>query len=62
MPAEARGTTDARVITWLSQHGRSIDRFNRLTREKGLHPANLATAWVRYSDGITCPIVGVSSR
>jgi aryl-alcohol dehydrogenase-like predicted oxidoreductase len=61
MPAEARGKTDARVITWLSQHGRSIDRFNRFAREKGIHPANLATAWVRYSDGITCPIVGVSS-
>jgi aryl-alcohol dehydrogenase-like predicted oxidoreductase len=61
MPAEARGKTDARVITWLSQHGSSIDRFNRLAKDRGIHPANLATAWVRYSDAVTCPIVGVSS-
>jgi len=61
MPSGARGTTDARVITWLSQHGSSIDRFNRFAKEKGIHPANLATAWVRHSDAVTCPIVGVSS-
>ncbi len=61
MPAEARGKTDARVITWLSQHGGSVDRFNRFAAERGIHPANLATAWVRYSDAVTCPIVGVSS-
>ena len=41
--------------------GRGIDRFNRFARERGIHPANLATAWVRYSDAVTCPIVGVSS-
>lgn len=61
MAAETRGKTDSRVITWLSQHGSSIDRFNRFAKDKGIHPANLATAWVRYSDAITCPIVGVSS-
>ncbi len=61
MAAETRGKTDARVITWLSQHGRSIDRFNRFAKERGIHPANLATAWVRYSQAVTCPIVGVSS-
>ena len=61
MPAEARGKTDSRVITWLSQHGPSIDRFNRFARDRGIHPANLATAWVRYSDAVTCPIIGVSS-
>ena len=61
MPSGARGTTDSRVITWLSQHGPSIDRFNQFARAKGIHPANLATAWVRYSDAVTCPIVGVSS-
>ena len=61
MPVETRGKTDSRVITWLSQHGSSIDRFNRFATDKGIHPANLATAWVRYSDAVTCPIVGVSS-
>ena len=61
MPPETRGKTDARVITWLSQHGASVDRFNRFARERGIHPANLATAWVRHSAAVTCPIVGVSS-
>lgn len=61
MPAETRGKTDARVITWLSQHGHSIDRFNRFAKERGIHPANLATAWVRHSEAVTSPIVGVSS-
>ncbi len=61
LPSGARGTADARVITWFSQHGASIDRFNRFAKERGIHPAHLATAWVRYSDAVTCPIVGVSS-
>jgi 1-deoxyxylulose-5-phosphate synthase len=61
LPSGARGTADPRVITWFSQHGASIDRFNRFAKEKGVHPAHLATAWVRFSDAITCPIVGVSS-
>lgn len=61
LPSGARGTTDARVITWFCQHGSAIDRFNRFAKEKGIHPAHLATAWVRYSDAVTCPIVGVSS-
>jgi aryl-alcohol dehydrogenase-like predicted oxidoreductase len=59
--AEVRGKTDARVITWLSQHGQSIDRFNRFAKDRGIHPANLAAAWVRYSEAVTCPIIGVSS-
>ena len=32
MAAETRGKTDSRVITWLSQHGSSIDRFNLFAR------------------------------
>ncbi len=61
MPPGARGATDSRVITWLSQHGGSIDRFNQFARERKIHPAHLALAWVRYSEAVTCPIVGVSS-
>ena len=37
MAAETRGKTDSRVITWLSQHGSSIDRFNRFAQGAG-HP------------------------
>jgi len=61
MDQSARGTTDARVITWLSQHGDSIERFLRFSEEKGLHPAELAIAWLCHSPGVSCPIVGASS-
>ena len=27
MDAATRGATDSRVLTWLSQHGRSLERF-----------------------------------
>jgi 1-deoxyxylulose-5-phosphate synthase len=61
LPSGVRGATDSRVMTWLSQYGASIDRFNRFAAGKGVHPAHLAIAWVRHSDAVTCPIVGVSS-
>lgn len=61
MPSGARGATDSRVITWLSQYGASIERFNKFATGRGIHPANLAIAWVRHSEAVTCPIVGVSS-
>jgi aryl-alcohol dehydrogenase-like predicted oxidoreductase len=61
MPADVRGTTDSRVITWLSQHGASVDRLNRFAAERGIPTAHAAIAWVRYSEAVTCPIVGVSS-
>jgi aryl-alcohol dehydrogenase-like predicted oxidoreductase len=49
------------VITWLSQYGASIDRFNKFAAVRGIPPANLAIAWLRHSEAVTCPIVGVSS-
>lgn len=61
LPPDARGQTDPRVITWLSQYGASVDRFNRFAAERGVHPAQLAIAWVRHSPAVTSPIVGVSS-
>jgi aryl-alcohol dehydrogenase-like predicted oxidoreductase len=60
-PADSRASTSARILTWLAQHGDSMERFNQFAAERGVHPAQLATAWVRYSPGITSPIVGVSS-
>jgi len=61
MPADGRVLTDARLLTWLALHGDSVDRFNKLAARKGVHPAQLGHAWVRYSPGVTTPIVGVSS-
>jgi aryl-alcohol dehydrogenase-like predicted oxidoreductase len=61
MPSGARGATDSRVITWLSQYGASIDRFNEFAAGRGIHPVNLAIAWLRFSKAVTCPIVGISS-
>ncbi|HUX12525.1 MAG TPA: aldo/keto reductase, partial [Spirochaetia bacterium] len=56
-----RGTTDPRVITWLSQHGGSIERFIRHCEARGYEPAQAATAWINRSPAIGAPIVGASS-
>ena len=61
LPADSRGQMSPLVITWLSQYGESIDRFSRYAAELGIHPAQLAIAWVRYSPAVTSPIVGVSA-
>jgi aryl-alcohol dehydrogenase-like predicted oxidoreductase len=61
-PNNKRGTHDSRVITWFTQHGRSIENFVRFAEERGVHPAQLAIAWVAHSPGVTTPIVGVSSE
>jgi 1-deoxyxylulose-5-phosphate synthase len=58
---DLRGNSDSRVITWLSQYGESVDRFNQFSKSAGISPANLAIAWVRYSKAITSPIIGISS-
>ena len=39
---------------------RGIARFDRYAAELGVAPATLALAWVRYSAGVTAPIVGAS--
>jgi aryl-alcohol dehydrogenase-like predicted oxidoreductase len=60
LPANSRGQSSSPVVTWLSQYGESIDRFNQFAADLGVHPAQLALAWVRYSPAVTSPIVGVS--
>lgn len=57
----SRAMTDSRLLTWLAQYGDSVGRFNQSAAERGVHPAQLATAWVRYSPAVTSPIVGVST-
>jgi aryl-alcohol dehydrogenase-like predicted oxidoreductase len=61
LPEDGRVNTDARLLTWLAQFGESVDRFNEFAAERGVHPSQLATAWVRHSPAVTSPIVGVSS-
>lgn len=61
MDAATRGMTDSRVLTWLSQHGRSLERFVAYAQAKGVEPAQLAAAWVMHHPAVTQPILGVSS-
>ena len=61
IPEDSRGVKDERVPRWLSKYGAGIERFNAFAAAKGLHPAQLAVAWQRYSPAVTTPIIGVSS-
>ena len=61
VPDDSRGKTDQRIPAWLDKYGESLERFNQFAADHGLHPAQLAIAWVRHSPATTCPIVGISS-
>lgn len=61
LPENSRGQTSAQIITWISQHGPSVEHYLCLAQELGVHPVQLAIAWVRHSPGVITPIVGVSS-
>ena len=60
--SNSRGLTDARVITWYSQYKESLDQFVQFAQKRGVLPASLAMAWVRYCRAISSPIIGVSSE
>ncbi len=61
LPADSRGTTDARITRWLDKYGEGITRFTAFARDRNLEPGQVAVAWLRHNPAITCPIVGVSS-
>ena len=61
LPAGRRGAVDSRVITWLSQHGGSIERFLAFCERRELCPAQAALAWVAACPAVSCPIAGASS-
>ena len=61
IPIDSRGYRDARIRTWLERYSDAIQRFNQFAAKRGIQPAELAIAWVRYSPAVTAPIVGVSS-
>jgi 1-deoxyxylulose-5-phosphate synthase len=56
-----RGSTDSRVITWLSQHGSSIERFLKFCDGRNWSPAQAAIAWINACPAVSCTIVGASS-
>lgn len=61
-PQNKRGTHDSRVIAWFTEYGKGIERFNRIAEGLGVHPAQLAIAWVAHNPAVTTPIMGVSSE
>ena len=61
LPANSRAQSEARLLTWLAQYGDSLDRFHQFALKRGIHPAQLAIAWVNHSPAVTAPIVGLSS-
>ena len=61
LPDNSRGESSSQIITWLSQHGEAVERYLSFAKIRGIHPVQLALAWVRYSPAVTSPIVGVSS-
>jgi aryl-alcohol dehydrogenase-like predicted oxidoreductase len=61
IPEDSRGHGDQRIAGRLETFGQRIERFESLARDYGLHPAQLAIAWVNHSPAVTSPIVGCSS-
>ena len=61
LPENTRSQVDQRIPAWLEKYGDSIRRFHEFAARRGIHPAQLAIAWVRHSPAVTCPLVGVSS-
>lgn len=61
LAAGRRGSTDPRVITWLSQHGRDLERFLAFCGRRNLSPARAALAWISACPAVSCPIAGASS-
>jgi aryl-alcohol dehydrogenase-like predicted oxidoreductase len=61
LPADSRGQSDERIAHWLAKYEDGFRAFNRMAADLGLHPAQLAIAWVRHAPGTPFPIVGVSA-
>lgn len=61
MEVSSRGSADIKVLTWLAQHGRSVENFVELAADMNLEPAQLAVAWTLHNSAVTTTVVGVSS-
>jgi aryl-alcohol dehydrogenase-like predicted oxidoreductase len=62
IPEDSRGVKDERIPMWLEKYDTGLRQFNQFASERGWHPAQLSVAWLRKSQGLTSPIVGVSSE
>jgi 1-deoxyxylulose-5-phosphate synthase len=62
IPVDSRGHTDQRIGAWIETFGDRLRRFEQFAADQGLHPAQLAVAWIRHSPAVTSPIVGCSSQ
>ncbi len=60
LPGDTRAATDDRPGTWLKRYANGVRHLLKLSRERNVHPAQIAIAWVRSSPAVTCPIVGIS--
>ena len=60
LPEDARAQTDPRIAGWLEEYGPGLERMRQFGLAAGLTMAQLAIAWVRYSQAVTAPIVGFS--
>jgi len=62
LPADARAQTDQRIADWLARYADGFRAYHKMAADLGVHPAQLAIAWLCHSPGVTCPIVGVSAE
>ena len=59
-PANSRGETDDRIAQWLERYAGGVRHLFQFAEQRGVTPAQVAIAWVRFSPAVSCPIVGVS--
>jgi len=62
VPEDSRGADDQRIPEWVARYSDGLDAFGAFAAARDLHPAQLAVSWLRYSPGVSTPIVGVSSE
>jgi len=61
IPEDSRGSTDKRIPVWLEKFADGLRKYHAFAEERNLHPAQLSVAWLRKSEGVTAPVIGVSS-
>ena len=61
IPEDSRGAADKRVPEWVDKFSDGLKQYHQFAADHNLHPAQLRT-WVRKSQGVTSPVIGVSSE
>jgi aryl-alcohol dehydrogenase-like predicted oxidoreductase len=61
LPPDSRLQRNPLVQPMLARYENALGSFLTLAKDWGFEPAQLATAWVRYSPAVTGPVVGASS-